>query len=237
MLVFDDSANVRYTSGGYLVANPRVARTGIQQYYGYELGLQGADANRIINVYRSESEVFKDEALRSLAHKPVTRDHPPTGVNSTNWKDVAVGSVGSDILRDGEFIRIPMTLMDAGAIDAFKRGTRQLSLGYTCDIDMASGVTPEGIKYDARQKNITINHLAQVDKARGGSRLTIGDSADDAYEKRNERLNSAWRDSEAVNDRLPVTPKPAQEPSTISRDQVDRALDKRSARLANAYKS
>ncbi|WP_158081505.1 DUF2213 domain-containing protein [Nitrobacter vulgaris] len=238
-LVFDDNANVRYTNDGYLVATPRVARTGIQQYYGHEIGLQGADAKRVINVYRPESEVFRDEALRSLAHKPVTRNHPSGPVDARNWKDVAVGCVGSDILRDGEFIRIPMTLMDARAIDAFKKGTRQLSLGYTCDIDMVPGVTPDGVKYEAVQKNINVNHLAQVDRARGGPKLTIGDSADDAYDRRNQRLTNGWRESasDVVNDAAPVVLRPPQQPSAVTSADVDRAVDRRKARLENAWKS
>jgi hypothetical protein len=233
-LVFDAASNVRYTSDGYLIATPRVARTGIQQYYGYEIGLQGDDAKRVINVYRPEAEVFKQAALATLVSKPVTRGHPDKPVDTKTWKDFAVGMVGNDILRDGEFIRIPMALMDAQAIQDFKDGTRQLSLGYTCDVDMVSGVTPEGVKYDAMQKNIKINHVAQVDKARGGSRLAIGDAApqavaDAAYEKRNERLTNAWRDGLDDN-------KPAQPPRTITSHDVEKAIDSRNARLETAWK-
>ena len=51
-----------FTDEGFLCVPGRVSRTGIQQYLARELNLDG-DPNRIVNVYRPEDEVFKDESL------------------------------------------------------------------------------------------------------------------------------------------------------------------------------
>lgn len=170
---FNDTVTLdgsRRTEDGFLTGNVRVARTGIQIYRGYEVGKPDMQE---VRVYRPESEVFKRDALHSFAHRPVTIDHPSEMVNASNWKKYAVGQTGDDVLRDGNFVRVPMVLMDAAAIKAVEDGKKQLSMGYTCDLKWGDGVTPEGEKYDAMQVEIRGNHLAVVGAARGGDQLRI----------------------------------------------------------------
>lgn len=162
----------RRTSDGYLVADARVARTGIQVYSGAEVGRPDLAT---VRVYRPEAEVFKDEALRSYAYRPVTVEHPREAVTADNWRRHAVGQTGGDVARDGDFIRVPMVLMDAEAIKAVEAGKRQLSMGYSTDLRFEDGVTEDGQAYDAIQTNLKMNHLAVVATARGGSELKIGD--------------------------------------------------------------
>ena len=168
----DGPNKFRLTEDGYLVASPRVARTGIQIYAGSELGQPTLDQ---VRVYRPEEEVFHKDALQSYAFRPVTVDHPPEPVNAGNWSKYSVGGVGGEIARDGEFVRVPMVLMDSESIKAVQSGKRQLSLGYTTDVKWGSGTTPSGEQYDAIQTNIRANHLAVVGAARGGPLLKIGD--------------------------------------------------------------
>jgi uncharacterized protein len=97
--------DVRITQGGYLVAEPRVARTGVQLYKGVECGRPDLDT---VRVYRPESEVFDVDALSSLTHKPITAEHPSGPINASNWKKNAVGQTGDKVLRDGSSIRIPL---------------------------------------------------------------------------------------------------------------------------------
>lgn len=177
-MVMDVAKDIRITNDGYMVATPRIARTGIQLYYGSELGVTGRDASKVFKVYRPEDQVFDKEAMISLTYKPVTDDHPPVQVGAGNWKDYAVGTIGGEIARDGEYIRVPMTLMDAATIAKVKDGKAELSVGYTCDIEMVQGTTKDGVSYDAIQKNIRGNHLAVVKKARGGAALKIGDAGE-----------------------------------------------------------
>ncbi len=165
----------RKTNDGYLVAEVRCARTGCQTYRGSELGVVD---EATITVFRPESAVFNKDSMATFAGKPVTIGHPSERVTADNWKDHAVGDIGEDIARDGEFIRVPIKLMDAAAIQAVEDGTREISMGYTTPVNMEDGVAPDGTTYQAIQTGpIKINHLAIVDKARGGENLRIGDDA------------------------------------------------------------
>lgn len=169
----------RRTGDGYLVASVRVARTGIQIYSGREVDPENKHGMRDraqVRVYRPADEVFSADSLRSYAHRPVTINHPPKGVNSDNWRDTAVGLTDSEVLRDGEFVRTSIAVMDAAAIRTVEGGQREISQGYTCDLAFETGVTNDGLEYDAVQRNIRANHTAIVDIARGGPELKIGDS-------------------------------------------------------------
>lgn len=177
MLKFVDSAAVsgtKETAEGYLIADAFAVRTGIQNYHGFELGR--ADLS-VVRVYRPEDEVFAVDSLKSFAHIPVTVEHPSQFVDASNWRDLAVGETSTDVLRDGERLRIPLVVKDKAAIDAIKDGKRELSAGYTCELDFTPGKTKDGVAYDAVQRNIRANHLAVVSKGRAGSDFRIGDAA------------------------------------------------------------
>ena len=165
---------VRDTQDGYVTTLARAVRTGVQEYAGYEVGLVDVD---VVRVYRPPSEVFSADSLGTFSHAPVTMDHPNEMVTADNWKDLAVGEVSTEALRDGEFIALPLILKDADAIAKVKDGKVELSAGYTAMLDFTAGVTPDGDAYDAKQTNIVINHLAIVDSARAGHKARIGDAA------------------------------------------------------------
>jgi hypothetical protein len=175
---FTDSAPItgmRPTSDGYMVGEVRCARTGCQTYRSSELGLVDGGT---VTVYRPETAVFHKDSLATFAGKPVTLGHPSEQVTSANWRDHAVGDIGDEIARDGEFVKVPFRLMDASAIASVQDGTREVSMGYTTPIQMQDGTAPDGTPYQAIQTGpIRINHLAIVPKARGGEQLRIGDGA------------------------------------------------------------
>lgn len=168
-----DSGSVRKSQDGYLVASAKIARTGIQLYDGSELGRPDMG---MVRVYRPPEEVFSKKAMRSLAHKPITLDHPPQMVDANNWEKYAIGHIGDEVTRDGDTVRVPMLIMDGKAISAYERdGMKQLSVGYTTELKWGKGETPNGEAYDAMQTAIRGNHLAVVPAARGGARLALGD--------------------------------------------------------------
>ncbi|MDX0605227.1 DUF2213 domain-containing protein [Sinorhizobium medicae] len=167
-------AGTRRTTDGYLVADVRTARTGIQLYAGHEVGKPEMS---VVKVYRPEAQVFDKASLGSYAHKPVTNDHPDEAVTADNWKALSVGQIGDEVARDGEFVRVPLIVMDGATISEIEGGKRELSAGYTCDLAWEPGTTPAGEKYDAIQKDIRINHVAIVQRGRAGSEARIGDGA------------------------------------------------------------
>lgn len=167
----------RRDSAGNLIASVLAARAGIQDYAGVEVGRP--DLPRVA-VYRAPEEVFARESMRSFAAAPVTVDHPPASITPANWRDFAVGEVASDdIVKDGEAVRVPFLLRDAAAIATVEGGKREISMGYSCELVWGDGIAPDGTPYQARQTGIRINHLAIVDKARGGAALRIGDGERD----------------------------------------------------------
>lgn len=166
---------LRRTAQGAVVS-ARVARAGnVQVYLGSELGVTD---KATVRVYRPAAEVFKRDAIASYAGVPITIGHPAGKVDPANWRDLAVGETGEDVLRDGEFVRVPMMLRDAAAIAAVESGKRELSMGYDATVTMADGVTPDGEPFDAIMSDFKMNHVAIVDRARGGQELRIGDGAD-----------------------------------------------------------
>lgn len=168
----------RRTREGFLVASVRAARTGIQTYSGREAdpdNSHGFRDRREVAIYRDETEVFHVDSLRSFSVLDVTVDHPAEPVTADNWKQHAVGVTGEEVVRDGEFIRIPMMLKDAAAIRLVEDGKRELSVGYDTQLDWTPGTTADGLHFDARQTMIRANHISIVDRARGGPELKIGD--------------------------------------------------------------
>lgn len=182
-MIFTDSVpvtGVRRTEDGYLVAEAFVARTGIQDYLGSEIDPNNEHGLRdvpIVKVYRPESSVFHKDAMNSYAYRPMTNDHPGgEGVNAQNWKDVAVGNTGGEVIRDGQRVKVPLVLMDGKAISDFEAGKRQLSMGYGAEIIFQDGVTPEGDAYHVSLGPMKMNHLSLVHSARAGEEFRIGDS-------------------------------------------------------------
>jgi hypothetical protein len=175
-MLFQDRASIsgtHRTNDGYLAAESRISRLGIQIYAGHEVGRPDLPT---VRVYRGEDAVFAADAMASAAHKPITLDHPAHGVTAERWKELAVGWTGDAVVRDGEFLRVPMMVADASAIRAIESGTRELSCGYSAELEFGNFVTPDG-PADARQKGVRLNHVAVVAKGKAGAAVRFGDSA------------------------------------------------------------
>ncbi len=180
MTLFYDRATVRkgkarITPEGYFVADALVARANnIQEYRASELGITDRDPNDIVRVFRPEAEVFAVDSLKSASRLPITLDHPPQMVDSANWREYAKGESGEEILRDGEYVRVPIRVTDAQAVDSVQHERREFSMGYTAEVIMDAGEY-NGQAYDAKATNIRYNHLAACRAARGGPELRITD--------------------------------------------------------------
>lgn len=177
MLFADSTAALdgyRITGDGYLVADVRFARVGIQTYSGVEMERRDL---AVVGVYRPVAEVFSADAMRSFAGRPLTLGHPIDAVSSNTWKQHAVGRMGEEITRDGDYVRGTVIVQDAAAIEMIKNGTRELSAGYNCSILWQDGQDQGGQAYRAIQQHIRGNHVAIVDQARAGSACRIGMAA------------------------------------------------------------
>lgn len=149
------------TLEGYIIDAPVIARTGIQWYK-----RDGKD----VAEYRPPEEVFAPASLASFVGRPLTIDHPSFMVRSDNVRNVVVGTILGEPWRDGQNLRARVVVHDKRAIDLIESGLKaELSVGYTVETEQVAGVTPEGAKYDAVQRNIRCNHLSIVARGRAGN--------------------------------------------------------------------
>lgn len=196
-LTLDQSA--RICADGSLVAEVFAARTGLQDYLGREVDPTGARfaADNMVKVYRPESEVFKADSLATFAAAPVTLDHPTKPVTADNWRAVGVGEINGDVVRDGQRVRVPIIVRDAGAVRAATSTHKQLSMGYATELVFPTdGKHPDGTACDAYQTNLKINHIALVKAARGGPELRV---VDERAPKQENRMPTIIIDGLPVN--------------------------------------
>jgi hypothetical protein len=158
-------------SNGWLKVGGYLTRVGVFAY----LQRDGT----VIRELRKPDEVFKADSLQSFAMVPATNDHPPELLTAANTKQYAVGNVGENVRRDGDFMRATLLFTDAQAIRDLEAGKSELSCGYTCDLDFTAG-TWNGEAYDAVQRNIRGNHVAIVEKGRAGPDVRVKMDAADA---------------------------------------------------------
>jgi hypothetical protein len=165
---FTDAATVagtRRTGDGYLVADARIARPGIQAYLGSEVDKPDMS---MVKVYRPGAEVLAEDTLKSAAHRPVTNNHPPEMVTSDNWKKYAVGQIGDKIVGESIYLRVPLIVSDEATIKDIETGKQELSAGYTCDLEFTAGKTPDAIHGKNRRRAIC-SQLPMAGTKGGGS--------------------------------------------------------------------
>ena len=162
------------TAEGFIRDTPIVGRTGILVY-------RNADGTER-REYRPPEEAFKADSLASLMGKPITIGHKAF-VTAGNAAQVApIGSVLSAGRQDGNNIVADIVIYNLDT------SARELSCGYTLDLDETPGTTPEGEHYDAIQRNIVYNHLAVCSRGRAGiARLNMdGEQVIDEEEQKED---------------------------------------------------
>lgn len=173
MLITSDKQSVKATidkDTGFLTAPVTLARVGIQNYLGAELGLTDR-AGDVIRVFRSPEHVFDENSITTFTNLPVTDDHPSDLVTVDNVKALQVGSV-SDVKRTGSVLTGVVTITDKTIIEKITSGKVEVSVGYTNCLVKKSGVV-DGMAYDYMQTDIKANHLAIVQAGRCGSACAI----------------------------------------------------------------
>lgn len=168
-----------FTPEGYLIDNPILTRVGIFEYHNPD--------GTIRRELRLPEEVFAAESLASYKGKPVILTHEAGLVDVDNVQQEHIGTILSEGVQDGDNVRAQIVIHDA---ESLSYGLRELSLGYTQTPDETPGVW-NGQPYDAIQRNIQINHLALVEKARAGetARLNI-----DGEEQGGNQMSKARKD-------------------------------------------
>ena len=167
-----------FTDEGYLVDHPIVTSVGIFVYHNPD----GSERREL----RLPEEVFAEKSLASYKGKPIIITHDAGYVDTDNVKEESIGTILSEGYRDGDDVRAEIIIHDTDSLKKYKM--RKLSCGYNLRLDETPGIW-EGQPYDAIQRDIEINHLALVDKARAGeqARLNIDGQGHDCM--KGEKLN------------------------------------------------
>lgn len=122
-------------------------------------------------------ELFSEKTIASAHAKPITDDHPSELVTAGNYQKYAKGLTHTDAAVKDNKLVISFTVTDSATIRKIHDGKRELSIGFTADVQQEDG-SYSGEKYDSVQRNMEINHIAIVDKGRAGPSVAIrGDAA------------------------------------------------------------
>lgn len=165
------SPHMTKTPEGYLVCHTvPICRTGAQEYLPRELGI---DSNQpIVTVFRTPDEVFKPSAVASFEGKPLTDDHPPVGIDSSNYSTYVKGVV-QNVRRgngeDNDKLVCDIVIYDAALAAKVEAGKREISCGYDCKY-----IANDDGTY--HQADIIGNHVAIVTNGRAGHDVSIKDS-------------------------------------------------------------
>lgn len=165
---------VERTPQGGIRVQASLTRSGVFEY--------PAPGGKKIREYRAPEEVSRADSLATLVGAPVTYRHPIEGrVTPANFARFARGHVATDARYDSEagLVEAELFVQDAEALAAIERGEREVSCGYSCDVDETPGLTPQGEKYDRRQVNIRYNHVAIVPAGRAGRQVRLRLDAND----------------------------------------------------------
>lgn len=169
----------RDPENGNLLFEGRATRAGVFLYRDREGGIR--------RELRPPGEVGDPESLASLARRDVTNLHPDEFVSEENKDEFSVGILDGEVIWEADFadgfVKVRGVVQKGEAIEDVERGRRELSCGYTADLEDTSGtwVDSEGRehRFDAIQRNIRYNHIALVDRGRAGrsARLRVDSDA------------------------------------------------------------
>lgn len=150
----------------------RLSRDGVQQYEGRR-------------ELRPVSEVFSAASLATLEGLRVQISHD---ANAPQVGRVLPGSVGREQVGRRHYVTAVLAV-DASTAATLRasREPYQISMGYGCEVVMASGVTADGEAYDAVQRQIRFDvagaHVALLDprthRARCGETCSIQKDSDE----------------------------------------------------------
>ena len=163
---------------GYLGDHPIVTSVGIFVYHNPD----GSERREL----RLPEEVFAEKSLASYKGKPIIVTHDAGYVDTDNVKEEGIGTILAEGYRDGDDVRAEIIIHDTDSLRKYKM--RELSCGYNLRLDETPGVW-EGQPYDAIQRDIEINHLALVDKARAGEQARLNIDGQGRNCMKGEKLN------------------------------------------------
>ncbi|MDQ0299647.1 hypothetical protein J2S78_002067 [Salibacterium salarium] len=166
---------------GYLTVRAVVTKPGVYPY-------QRSDGSVQYELKHPE-DIFSDQTIMSCNAKPVTDDHPREPVTVQNVKAYGKGFSHNDAAVGNGGVKVAFTVFDEDLIRKIREeGKREISLGFETELVAEDG-DYNGERYQYRQTQVDVNHIAIVDKGRVGPEAAIrGDS--DAWQVDSNKNNN-----------------------------------------------
>ena len=155
MLLLDSKfPRVRCVTNSFIEikANP-ISKVGVFSYSGRAIGAD--DPDKIYNVYRPEEELNNQETIDSFKLIPFVDDHTMLGGQYTPAEEKGVhGVLGEEVSFKDGYLLANLKIFSNKVRDLINSGKKELSAGYRCVYEKASGVW-NGKSYDYIQRNKT----------------------------------------------------------------------------------
>ena len=177
-MAFDrQSARSIDADGRLHVSKTNISKANVCPYFGREIPNWqelGLDADRVYRLYRDPEELSKGAS--TFNNLPILNKHIRVTVEEPKKENV-VGSIGSDVSFDEQYLKASLCVWDEPAIAGVESEKQcELSAAYYYRADMTPGTTPDGEAFDGVMRDIKGNHLALVEAGRAGPDVYVADS-------------------------------------------------------------
>lgn len=177
-MAFDrQSARSIDADGRLHVSKTNISKANVCPYFGREIPNWqelGLDGDKVYRLYRDPEELAKGAS--TFNNLPILNKHIRVTVDEPKKENV-VGSIGSDVSFDEQYLKASLCVWDAPAIAAVESKKQcELSAAYYYRADMTPGTAPDGEAFDGVMRDIKGNHLALVEAGRAGPDVYVADS-------------------------------------------------------------
>ena len=177
-MAFDrQSARSIDADGRLHVSKTNISKANVCPYFGREIPNWqelGLDGDKVYRLYRDPEELAKGAS--TFNNLPILNKHIRVTVDEPKKENV-VGSIGSDVSFDEQYLRASLCVWDAPAIAGVESEKQcELSAAYYYRADMTPGAAPDGEAFDGVMRDIKGNHLALVEAGRAGPDVYVADS-------------------------------------------------------------
>lgn len=178
-----DSGYEILPNGSLLAKNVKLARSGIADYFGFELGAENPGLKfKKIKANRPSALFDNPQFLRSIEESIVTFTHPPTEDKTVAPNERKYYQVGHPIapaskITEGDvsYAVCDLLITDLDTVEEIKNGVSEISIGYYgAQFSFNKGISDEGDEYDIDfGDNLRANHIAILKKGRCGAQCKI----------------------------------------------------------------
>lgn len=202
--------NYEILPDGSLKCWVRIAKTGVYDYGSHQQIIES-------------SELFNEDSLNTLVGQPITLEHPPKFILSTQErKQYQIGTILQEFVKEidngVEYLAAPALVWEDAAVEGIKsKRINQFSPGYYADKEEKDG--------KIYQRNRRYNHVALTEMGRGGDKVcalvdSVNSSVDTPIEDKNNVTLTTETKVMPPELTTTVTPEKTTQPGTIPQTPV-----------------